>query len=247
MPAASLKNKGLSRRSVLLAGLSALQHNFEVVLLAGIQFRHYRAAPSPFRFLRLHGNEEIARAALEQTVAQTTGETWIVTSPTRLVQVAGGHLDPNRMFSRPGAEKSYRTNNPSWTDDQLRRALDWLDAERPRLLAALLPPPGGVLIALHNNGPGYSVATERPISQAASLPRPAQPHEFFLATDPRDYEALARGPYNVVLQSNAAGEDDGSLSRLCAARRIRYVNLEVAHGQLDTQKQMLEWLLKALP
>lgn len=247
MTAATLNSKGLSRRSVLLGGLLALQHNFEVVLLAGIEFRRYRAAASSLRFLRIHGNEETARFALEQTFASTLGESFIVTSPTRLVEVSGGRLDPNRMFSRPGAEKSFRANNPSWTAGQLRTALDWLDTERPKLLQALLPPTGGVLIALHNNGPGYSVDTERPISQAEHLPLAAEPHEFFLATDRKDYAALARGPYNAVLQSNASGEDDGSLSRLCASRGIRYVNLEVAHGKLEVQKRMLEWLVKALP
>ena len=151
------------------------------------------------------------------------------------------------MFSRAGAQKSYRANNPGWSEDQIRRALDWLDGERPEVLRALLPPAGGVLIAAHNNGPGYSVETERPLSQAESLPRLAEPHEFFLCTDRKDYAANARGPYNVVLQSNASGEDDGSLSRLCASRAIRYVNLEVAHGKLETQKEMLQWLLKALP
>lgn len=242
-----MKSKGLSRRSVLFGALSALQHNFEVVLLAGVEFRHYRASASPIRFLRIHGNEETARQALEQTVASTTGQTWIVTSTDRYVQVAGGKLDPNRMFSRIGAEKSFRANNPEWSGEQIQRALDWLDAERPNLLDALLPPTGGVLIALHNNSNGYSVDTERPISQAEHLPRPAEPHEFFLATSRKDYDAIARGPYNAVLQCNATGEDDGSLSRLCAAGNIRYVNLEVAHGKLETQKRMLQWFLTTLP
>jgi hypothetical protein len=151
------------------------------------------------------------------------------------------------MFSRPGAEKSLQSNNPELPPAKLIQTLDWLDAERPKLLAALLPPPGGLLIALHNNGPGYSVDAERPISQAESLPRPSEPHEFILATSKGDFSVLARGPYNAVLQNEPAGPDDGSLSRLCARQGIRYINLEVAHGKLEIQIQMLQWLLTALP
>lgn len=276
MPAASLKLNGLSRRSLFLSSLSALQHNFEVVLLAGIEFRRSGNGPSRFRFLRIHGNEETARQALEQI--RPPGETFIVTSPTRLITLQGGRIDPNRLFSRQGAARSFQSLNPNWSPSQLTQALDALDQSRPQLLEALLPAPPHsfglqvgvtrhrippphplqsprasegptptILIALHNNGPGYSVETERPLSQAEHLPSPNTPHEFFLCTTERDFHALQKGPYNAVLQSNATGEDDGSLSRLCAARRLRYINLEAAHGQLETQKQMLEWLLKALP
>jgi hypothetical protein len=247
MPAASLISNGLSRRSVLFSALGAIQHNSQVVLLSGIEFQHLANGSSTRRFLRIHGNEETARETLEKVIAQTAGEAYIVTSKTRMVRIAGATLDPNRMFSRPGAEKSLLANNPDMPPPKLSQILDWLDAERPKLLAPLLPPPGGVLIALHNNGPGYSVDTERPISQAESLPRPSEPHEFFLATSRSDFAILARGPYNAVLQNEPAGPDDGSLSRLCARQGIRYVNLEVAHGKLETQIQMLQWLITALP
>ncbi|MBI4889239.1 MAG: hypothetical protein HY821_01360 [Acidobacteria bacterium] len=218
-----------------------------MVLLAGIEFRHLRRESSTRRFLRIHGNEETAHEALLRTMDSQAGEGWSVTSKTRLVEVAGGRIDPNRLWSRPGAEKSYRANNPAWSGAELKKALDWLDRERPKALETILPPAGGLMVALHNNGPGYSVETERPISQAVSLPRKAEPHEFFLATARSDYEIIAAGPYNVVLQSEAGGEDDGSLSRLCARRGIRYVNLEVSHGKLEKQVEMLKWLLQALP
>jgi len=247
MASASLKNQGLSRRSLLFGGFFAWQHQQEVVLLAGVELRIFANGPSSRRYLRIHGNEETAREALEAHLSSHPGSACIVTSKSRSVELAGGRIDPNRMFSRQGAARSFKAQNPSWSEQDVTRALDWLDAERPKLLDALLPPKGGVLIAVHNNGSGYSVETEAPISQAVSLPRRGEPHEFFLATDPADYKIIAAGPYNVVLQSDAAGEDDGSLSRLCAQRRIRYVNLEVAHGKLDVQKQMLGWLVQSLP
>jgi len=217
------------------------------VLLAGLELKILENGPSSRRYLRVHGNEETAREALEAHMETHPGSAFITTSKTRMVEIAGGQIDPNRMFSRVGAAKSFKAQNPSWSEADLTRALDWLDAERPKLLEALLPLKGGVMIAVHNNGSGYSVETEAPISQAVSLPRRDQPHEFFLATDHADYKLIAAGPYNVVLQNDAAGEDDGSLSRLYAKLGIRYVNLEVAHGKLDVQKQMLEWLVTTLP
>ncbi len=230
-----------------MAGIASIQHNLEVVLLNGIEFRHWRNGESARRFLRIHGNEETAHEALVRVLESQNGEGWSVTSKTRMVEVAGGKIDPNRMWSRVGAEKSLRANNAGWGAAELKKALDWLDGERPKALEAMLPPKGGLMIALHNNGPGYSVETEQPISQAVSLPRAGEPHEFFLATVRSDYEILAAGPYNAVLQSEAGGDDDGSLSRLCAARGVRYVNLEVAHGKVETQVEMVRWLLRALP
>jgi hypothetical protein len=68
---------------------------------------------------------------------------------------------------------------------------------------------------------------------------PDRPREFMLCTDGRDYERLAAGPFNVVLQNVAPKEDDGSLSRLAAARRVRYVNIEAPLGGATEQRAML--------
>jgi hypothetical protein len=213
----------ISRRTLFAGALAYYQHNPEVVLLAGIEFKRLSNQASRRRYLRIHGNEETN------------------------VPILGGRIDPNRLFSREGADASLRRLNPDWTPIEITKALDWLDNERPHLLAALLPPGGELLFAVHNNSQGYSVEDEIPISQRTSLPRRAEPHEFFLATDPRDYQRLAAGPYNVVLQNDPAGPDDGSLSRLCAKRGVRYVNLEVASGKLAVQREMMEWLENTLP
>ena len=71
---------------------------------------------------------------------------------------------------------------------------------------------------------------------------PLNPHAFFLCTDEEDFRKLATSPYNVVLQKKAPPADDGSLSRLAAARGVRYVNSEVAKGHSSRQKEMLEIL-----
>lgn len=214
--------------------------------LAGIPWIRIRRGSAPLRLLRIHGNEETAREAVELFIEETAGEAWIVESQTRHILLGGLRLDPNRMFSRAGAETNLRTLNPDAGGEEIRAALEWLDREREPLMRALAPPPGGLWIAAHNNGPGYSIETEAPISQRVLRPQPGMPRDFLLFTDENDFARAAPGPYNAVLQNRPGGEDDGSLSRWCAARGVRYVNVEVAHGKLDKQLEMLRWLAAAL-
>jgi hypothetical protein len=142
------------------------------------------------------------------------------------------------MFSREGAARSLAKLNVSFP----QRLLDYLDRERPRMLRAILPPPGGLLIALHNNTEGYSMQVEIPISERVSVKPGESPHNFFLCTHPADFELLAASPYNAVLQSQPMGVEDGSISRLAARRGVRYVNLEVSLGRREKQIEMLHWL-----
>jgi len=81
-----------------------------------------------------------------------------------------------------------------------------------------------------------------PISDQTSLREPGNPHAFFLCTDPQDFDVLKASPYNVVLQQRGPKTDDGSLSRVAAARGFRYTNLEVGLGHPDRQYEMLMWL-----
>ncbi len=230
----------LSRRSFLAAGFPFFRRR-GTVTLGGVRFRVLRHGHGSRRYLRIHGNEETAREVLEAHMRTHAGVAYVAAGHERNVPVPGGQLDPNRMFSREGAEKSLRNLNPGWSDAQVGRALDWLDRRREKLIRALLPPPGEVLFALHNNSQGYSVKDEIPISDRTSIRKPDEPHEFFLCTDPKDFAALAESPYNIVLQQFGPKEDDGSLSRLAARRGVRYVNLEVALGKTAVQQEMLEW------
>jgi hypothetical protein len=45
-----------------------------------------------------------------------------------------------------------------------------------------------------------------------------------------------------VLQIAGPKEDDGSLSRLAAARRVRYVNIEAPLGGAAEQRRMLDFV-----
>jgi hypothetical protein len=212
---------------------------------AGIRFRRIREGTSPNRYLLIHGNEETARQVLTRHMNQNPGTAHLVTSSERNVRIRGVVIDPNRLFSRLGAEVSLRRLNPDLSTAQMNDVLQFLDRERPKLLQALLPPQGGLLIATHNNSQGYSLSDEIPISDKIAVKQPNQLHEFFLCTHPDDFEKTVQGPYNVVLQ-NSPADDDGSLSRLAAKQGVRYCNLEVGLGKEAVQREMLDWLVKTV-
>jgi len=198
-------------------------------------------------YVLIHGDEETAREVLAKHIVKRRCTAYIIDSKTRDVPIDDGKMDPNRVFSRFGAEANLKRLNPSWKEEQLNAALDLLDTHREHLLNALLPGGEKLLVALHNNGESYSVETEAPISDLKSLKEPGNPHNFFLCTDPDDYQILSVSPYNVVLQQHVRAPDDGSLSRRAAARRQRYVNLEVKQGDAAKQQEMLTWLEAHLP
>jgi hypothetical protein len=210
--------------------------------LAGARFRITRYGHSDRHYLQIHGDEETAREVLTAHIRSHEGVAYMIEGHTRNVKIESGEIDPNRMFSRAGAEANLKKLNPDWPPERLQAALSLLDRDRGKLVRALFPPAGGLLIALPNNGEGYSVRDEEPISDAGSIREPANPHAFFLCTNEADFRTLSTSPYNVVLQNKAPKEDDGSLSRLAAARGVRYVNLEVGRGHGGRQKEMLDWV-----
>lgn len=244
-----VSNFGWSRRQLLgLLALSPLPATAAPSLRVGdARFRVESRREGPRRYIHIHGNETTARDVLREHLKQAAGTALFVNGRTRAVKVEKLLIDPNRMFSREGATASLRRLNPGVTDDAMERALRRLDRDLPALLAALLPPQGGLVLSMHNNSQGYSIESELPISEKHHLRVPGEPNNFFLATDPQDYEIFAAGPYNAVLQSKPPAPDDGSLSRLCAERGIRYVNLEAKLGEAARQGEMLAWAERALP
>jgi hypothetical protein len=215
--------------------------------LAGARFRIHRNGGGDRRYLLIHGNEEDAREVLLAHIQTHQGIAYEVEGHERNVTVNGGLVDPNRVFSAAGAEASLKRLNPDWPAEKIAAALEILGRGREKLARALLAPKGGLTVALHNNSASYSVEDERAISDAVSIREPGNPHAFFLCTNPADYGRLSESGYNVVLQRQPPGPDDGSLSRLAAARGVRYVNLEVGLGNATRQKEMLDWLEWVLP
>jgi hypothetical protein len=215
--------------------------------IAGVRFDIIRHGRSTHRYFHVHGNETSARELLYQHMKKHKGTGFTVKSLQRQVPVGALEIDPNRMFSREGAEANLRRVNPFLSEAALQNALVYLDRDRRKFVKAILPPQGGLLIALHNNGPGYSVETEIPISDAVSLADAANPREFILTVSRSDFEILKTSPFNVVLQDKAPPDDDGSLSRLCTKLGVRYLNIEARLGNLEGQRNMLDWIETKLP
>jgi hypothetical protein len=236
----------MERRSFLLGWVPALFHR-PTAVLCGVQFRVLRNGHSPRRFLVIHGDEDTARDVLTRYMQGGGGHgvAYIVTGKTREVGIEGAKIDPNRMFSNEGARTSLRGLNPNIDPEQMIAVLDFLDSRREKLLKALIPPPGSRLFAMHNNR-DYSVQDELAASDRTSIKQPDQPRNFFLCTDPKDFEILMQSPYNVVLQSKP-DPDDGSMSRLAARRGFRYINLECAIGEYEAQLERVRWLDDHLP
>jgi hypothetical protein len=241
----SRKQAVWSRRQLLIFGWFPFFHRKQITL-NGARFRVIRRGKSRRHYLVIHGDEQTARQVLETFMETHDGVAFVIETNTRNVSINGGELDPNRMFSTEGAELNLKMLNPGWSYPQVEIALSVLDHHRDHLVNALLPPKKGLLVALHNNSEEYSVKDEVAISDSVSLRQPDNPHAFFLCTDPSDYAALSKSPYNVVLQQKKPQQDDGSLSRLAAREGVRYVNLEVQKGDANRQAEMLQWLDKNL-
>lgn len=236
-----------SRREFLVAaGFLPFFARHDRVKMAGILFRVVHRGNSPHRYLHIHGNETTARDVLMEQVNAHGGTALFIQSDTRYVSLRNGRIDPNRMFSREGAEKNLRLLNPNWSEAQISNGALALEKDRHKFLKAIRPPAGGRIVALHNNSNGYSVESEVAISDRTSLKDASNPHEFFLATDPRDFDKLVESPFNVVLQNTAPKDDDGSLSRLATKLGIRYINLECGLGKLERQRELLGWLERNL-
>ena len=176
--AAVVATPGVTRRQFLALGWFPLLRPRHIGL-AGARFRILRNGRSLRRYLRIHGNEETARQVLERHMETHEGTAYVIESHTRVVAVESLKLDPNRMFSRVGAEANLRQLNPDAAPERVRSALGVLAGGREKLVRALPPPKGGLTIALHNNASGYSVAAEAPISDRTSLREPGNPHAFF--------------------------------------------------------------------
>ena len=210
--------------------------------LAGFEFLRIDGHHSDRRFLHIHGNETTAHEVLTAHMKTANGRAFLIVNRERNVIFKAGRMDPNRMFSREGAERNLRLLNPDWSEAQLISASLTLDRHRHELVDAVHPGKGEVLIALHNNSSNYSVEDEISISDKTALNNRANPHEFCLCTDPGDFELLAKGNENVVLQNRAPNSDDGSLSRLAAREGFRYVNIEAGIAHREEQVRMLRWV-----
>jgi len=227
----------LTRRALLLSALS------QPLSIGGIRFTVEQNGNSSRRYLHIHGNETTARDVLKEHLKTFPGTYFFIENSRRNAPVGDCLIDPNRMFTAAGARKSLERFNQNSVAIDAAMAL--LDRDREAFLKAVSPPPGGILIAMHNNADGYSMNDEIPISDAVHQPDKSNPRDFLLATNPADFAKIERGPYNSVLQKSVRS-DDGSFSVLAASRSLRYVNIEAAIGNFDKQRSMIRFLEQVL-
>lgn len=237
----------MTSRRAFLAFATAAELFAGTKKYCGIRFQEIKNGNSSRRYFWIHGDELTARDVLLVHMKKFKGRALLVDNPTRVIKMPPVEFDPNRMFTAAGLERNLKRLNPNSTPEDRKRVLDIVGKDREKLLRALTPPANGLLTVVHNNSRGYSVTDEVQISNDVSLSAPDTPNDFLLCTDPKDFALLRKSPFNVVLQNDPKGEEDGSFSRLAAGRKIRYVNIECAKGRFDTQKTMLEWLEHNLP
>ena len=117
------------------------------------------------------------------------GIAYLVTGMERDVVIEGLKIDPNRMFSRAGAEVSLKGETPNADPAKVIDALNFLDREREKLLRALTPPHGRPADCAAQQS-RLSVKDEIAQSNETSLKQMDRPGDFILCTDPKDYRRV---------------------------------------------------------
>lgn len=156
-------------------------------------------------------------------------------------------FNPNRVFSLNGIESTLLQYGPCcpYVVDEIN-----LFAHQVAGAFFLLPE---FIVALHNNRDGgFSIesyltdSTLMAVADSVFVNPEKDPDDFFYVNDPDHFSYIRQKGYNVILQSAAILEDDGSMSIWCSRMGITYINIEAEHGRYEEQKQMLEdirWLI----
>ena len=197
-------------------------------------------------YIWIHGDEKTAKMAIINHLKFYSGKGVFINSENREVDYLDTKIDPNRIFSRSGSFRTLKKFKPEWAPGTLKPALDRLDSQREKFLKKLFPDSLGLLIAVHNNSRGYSVKDELEFSTKVSLNSKQSSKDFIICTNEGDFEKLAVGPYNVVLQDQIPDKDNGSLSWAALRHGVRYINVETRLGWRTKQEKMLEYIVKSL-
>ena len=149
-------------------------------------------------------------------------------------------IDPNRMFSRIGIERSliiFGNTSP--------RAIDEVEKFATHILQ-LIPLNRSWIVALHNNTNGkysinsYSRGGDKELdAKNVNVNGDLDADDFFLTTDSVLFQRLSTENYNTILQDNMNAKKDGSLSIYCGEKNIHYVNCETEHGRQPEYDQMI--------
>jgi len=216
----------------------------EYVDIAGIQFKVIKNGESNRRFIWIHGDEKTAAMLLKRHLKYNYGTAFLIKNHKREVFINGYMMDPNRIFSKAGAEKNLIEFNGNISKMAVDKMVNLIANDKGKFFDRITPPNGGLLIALHNNLHAYSIDDEIPISTEISLKNSEHPHHhnFFICTNRDDYNLLSKSPFNVVLQETQPKKDNGSLSWFVARKGVRFINIETRLGYLSIQAKMLQYI-----
>ena len=216
----------------------------EYVDIAGIQFKVIKNGESNRRFIWIHGDEKTAAMLLKRHLKYNYGTAFLIENHKREVFINGYMMDPNRIFSKAGAEKNLIEFNGNISKMAVDKMVNLIANDKGKFFDRITPPNGGLLIALHNNLHAYSIDDEIPISTEISLKNSEHPHHhnFFICTNRDDYNLLSKSPFNVVLQETQPKKDNGSLSWFVARKGVRFINIETRLGYLSIQTKMLQYI-----
>jgi hypothetical protein len=216
----------------------------EYVDIAGIQFKVIKNGESNRRFIWIHGDEKTAAMLLKRHLKYNYGTAFLIENHKREVFINGYMMDPNRIFSKAGAEKNLIEFNGNISKMAVDKMVNLIANDKGKFFDRITPPNGGLLIALHNNLHAYSIDDEIPISTEISLKNSEHPHHhnFFICTNRDDYNLLSKSPFNVVLQETQPKKDNGSLSWFVARKGVRFINIETRLGYLSIQAKMLQYI-----
>ncbi len=204
-------------------------------------------------FINLHDDEDTSVEAAQQFVRRRGGAVVELrhTGDRNLSFRVGDEVfvaDPNRIFTPLG--RTATLDRLSRVDAAADRAVKSLADSIVGLVDRVSP---AWVITIHNNtNDNYALTSYLPggpyVSDARAIHRnpAADPDDFYFVTDAELYLALARRNENVVLQSDDAVTDDGSLSVYSAERGLRYVNVEAQHGKVTVQRRMISRLVSIL-
>ena len=85
----------------------------------GIKFEVKKNGYSDINYILIHGDEETARMLLNEHIQNNQGRAFFIKSKEREVPIGLTIVDPNRIFSRPGAEKALKKFKTDWQSKEL--------------------------------------------------------------------------------------------------------------------------------